>query len=161
MKTGYQRILLVLGLATILLSGCAGSLENLLKSPTVELAEVELVGLDFSSQTFLLSFDVSNPNGFALPIKAVSYGVKLNGETFASGKTASEFSVPANGASQFGISVDLDLLQTAPKLLTIVRQSVREDVSYELDGELALDLPLTPPVAFRNSGNIRLSSQSR
>jgi hypothetical protein len=57
--------------------------------------------------------------------------------------------------------VDLDLLQTAPKLLTIVRQSVREDVAYELDGELALDLPLAPPVAFRNSGNIRLSSQSR
>jgi LEA14-like dessication related protein len=160
MKTNYRAILLVFGLTT-LLSGCASSLENLLKSPTVELTGVELVGLGFSNQTFLLSFDVSNPNGFALPIKAVSYGVKLNGQSFASGETASAFSVPANGASKFGISVDLDLLQTAPKLLTIVRQSVREDVAYELDGELALDLPLAPPVAFRNTGNIRLSSQSR
>lgn len=161
MKTGYRAVLLVFALSTTLLSGCASSLENLLESPTVELTEVELVGLGFSSQTFLLSFDVTNPNGVALPIKSVSYGVKLNGQSFASGKTASAFSVPANGASQFGISVDLDLLQTAPKLLTIVRQSVREDVAYELDGELALDLPLMPPVAFRNAGNIRLSSQSR
>jgi len=161
MSRRYRKVMLVFGFATILLSGCAGSLQDLLKSPTVELTSVELVGLGFSNQTFLLSFDVANPNGFSLPIKAVSYGVKLNGQSFASGKTASAFSVPANGASQFGISVDLDLLQTAPKLLTIVRQSVREDVAYELDGELALDLPLTPPVAFRNTGNIRLSSQSR
>ena len=161
MKTKYRTILLMFVLATTQLSGCASGLENLLDSPTVELTGVELVGLGFNNQTFLLSFDVANPNGFALPIKAVSYGVTLNGQTFATGKTASAFSVPANGASQFGISVDLDLLQTAPKLLTIVRQSVREDVAYELTGELAVDFPLAPPVAFRNSGNIRLSSQAR
>lgn len=161
MNGKYRTVLLVSGLMAVLLSGCATELRNLVKSPTVELTAVQLVGLGFSNQTFLLSFDVANPNGFTLPVKEVSYGVKLNGYSFASGKTASAFSVPANGASQFGISVDLDLLQTAPKLLTIVRQSVREDVAYELDGELALDLALVPPVAFRNAGNIRLSSPPR
>lgn len=157
----YRKFLLTFALSAVLLTGCASGLQNMLKSPTVELYSVQLVALDFNSQTFLLSFDVANPNGFALPIKAVTYGVKLNGQSFASGATASAFTVAANGTSQFAISVDLDLLQTAPKLLSIVRQSVREEVSYELDGELALDLPLTPPVAFRNSGNIRLSSPSR
>lgn len=161
MRDKYRKALLTFGLSAVLLSGCASGLQDLLKSPTVELDAVQLVALDFNSQTFLLSFDVANPNGFALPIKAVSYGVKLNGQSFASGETASAFTVAANGTSQFAISVDLDLLQTAPKLLSIVRQSVREDVTYELDGQLALDLPLTPPVAFRNSGNIRLSSPSR
>jgi hypothetical protein len=38
---------------------------------------------------------------------------------------------------------------------------VREDVSYELDGQLSLDFPLTPPLSFSNDGSIRLSSQSR
>ena len=161
MRDIYRKALLMFGLSAVLLSGCASGLQDLLKSPTVELDAVQLVALDFNSQTFLLSFDVANPNSFSLPIKAVSYGVKLNGQSFASGETASAFTVAANGTSQFAISVDLDLLQTAPKLLSIVRQSVREDVSYELDGELALDLPLTPPVEFRNSGNIRLSSPSR
>lgn len=162
MKIAYRKCWLVVGCSLFFLHGCASGLQNVLKSPTVELASVQLVGLDFSSQTFLLSFDVANPNGFSLPIKAVSYGVKLNGQRFASGETASAFSVPANGAAQFAISVDLDLLQTAPQLLSIVRQSVREDVAYELDGELSLDLPLTtPPLAFRNDGSIRLSSQSR
>ena len=161
MRSTFRTSLLTAGFMLLLLSGCASGLQNMVKSPTVELASVQLVGLDFNSQTFLLSFDVANPNGFSLPIKAVSYGVKLNGQRCASGETASAFAVPANGASQFAISVDLNLLQTAPQLLSIVRQSVHEDVAYELDGKLSLDLPLTPPVAFRNDGSIRLSSQSR
>lgn len=141
------------------LGGCATTLDNLVKSPSVELRNVQVVGLGFNSQTFLLSFDVSNPNPFALPVRSVSYGIKLDGQRFASGKTPSEFSVPANGDAMFAISVDLNLLQTAPRLLSIVRQSVREDVKYELEGVLAVDIPLAPPVSYRNSGTIRLSSQ--
>ncbi|MBT8088604.1 MAG: LEA type 2 family protein [Gammaproteobacteria bacterium] len=141
----------------ICLSGCATSLENLVKSPVVELQNVQLVGLGFNSQTFLLSFDVSNPNPFALPVRSVSYGIKLDGQRFAGGKTAGEFSVPANGETVFAISVDLNLLQTAPKLLAIVRQSAREDVTYELDGVLAVDLPFAPSVSYRNAGSIRLN----
>ena len=95
---------------------------------------------------------------FALPVRSVSYALKLDGQRFASGKTPSEFSVPANGDTQFAISVDLNLLQTAPQLLSIVRQSVREDVSYELDGRLGRRHPAGPAVTYRNSGIIRLSS---
>jgi LEA14-like dessication related protein len=146
--------------AALLLGGCASTLENMLQSPTVELTGVKVVGLGFNSQTFLLSFDVNNPNAFALPIDAVSYGVKLDGQRFASGATDSEFSVPAGGNTQFAISVELDLLQTAPQLLSIVRQGVRGDIGYELDGKLSVGIPLTPPVAFSNSGTIRLRSDS-
>ena len=95
MKTRYRTILLVFGLTT-LLSGCASSLENWIKSPTVELTEVELVGLDFSSKTFLLSFDVSKPNGISLPLNAVNYGVKRNAQNIATGKTAKTFSEASN-----------------------------------------------------------------
>jgi LEA14-like dessication related protein len=139
------------------LAGCATSMQELVKSPAVELRSVQVMGLGFNSQQFLLSFDIRNPNAFALPVRSVSYALKLDGERFASGQTPSEFSVPANGASSFAISVDLNLLQTAPQLLSIVRQSVREDVRYELDGRLAVDLPLAPAVSYRNSGTIRLS----
>ena len=89
-----------------------------------------------------------------------SYGVKLDGQHFASGETASEFTVPADGDAQFAISVDLDLLQTAPQLLFIVRQGIRQDISYELEGYLALDIPLTSPVKYRSRGTIRLRSDS-
>ncbi|NNL55809.1 MAG: LEA type 2 family protein [Woeseia sp.] len=144
--------------AALLLGGCASGLESMLQSPKVELTAVEVVGLGFNNQTFRLSFDVNNPNAFALPIDAVSYGVRLNGQRFASGETDSEFSVPAGGDAQFAISVELDLLQTAPQLLSIVREGVRSEIPYELDGKLTLGLPLTPPLSFSNSGNIRLLS---
>jgi len=147
--------LIALGLAA-----CATSLENLVKSPRIELRDVQLMGLGFSNQTFLLSFDVSNPNPFPLPISSVSYAIKLDGYHFASGQTPSEFSVPASGDTQFAISVDLNLLRTAPQLLSIVRQSIRKEVSYELDGQLAVDIPLSPPISYRNTGTIRLRSDS-
>lgn len=144
--------------AMLAMSGCASTLQNFVQSPVVELRAVRVLGLGFNGQTFLLSFDISNPNAFALPVRSVRYALKLDGRRFASGETSSEFSVPANGDARFAISVDLNLLHTAPQLLAIVRQSAREDVSYELDGRLGVDIPLAPAVTYRNSGFIRLSS---
>lgn len=161
MKTMKKRLPIIASLLAMTLSGCAGMLQNSVKSPTVTLNAVEVVGLALTGQTFMLTFDVSNPNSFSLPISGVNYGVKLDGQEFASGRTASKFSVPANGDAQFAISVDLNLLQTAPMLLALVRRSSNEDVPYELNGELAVDLPLVPTVPYRGSGSIRLASLAR
>ncbi len=147
-------------LLALALSGCATTVEDIVKTPGVELRDVEVLGLGFNGQTFLLSFDVENPNPFALPVSSVSYSLHLDGQRFASGQTPGEFSVPAGGRGEFAISVDLNLLHSAPQLLSIVRQGVRKDVAYELDGRFALDLPLAPAVSFRNSGSIRLMPAS-
>ena len=146
----------LIALSTLTLAGCASTLENYVQSPTVALSNVQVASLGLNAQTFMLSFDVSNPNSFSLPVKSVSYGVKLNGERFASGTTANKFTVAASDSTQFAISVDLDLLRSAPRLFSIVRESMREDVTYELDGQFAVDIPLAPPVNFNNSGTIRL-----
>ncbi len=138
--------------------GCATSLDNVVSSPKVELTNVEVMGLGFKSQTFLLSFDVRNPNPFTLPVKNVSYGVRLDGQRFASGTTPTGFSVPAQGDAQFAISVELDLLQTAPRLLSIVRQGNHTHIGYELEGSLAVDIPLTPPITYATTGSIRIGS---
>ena len=160
MKSKIPKFVPALLVLAIGLTGCASTMQNLVKSPDVKLSNVQVVGLGLKSQTFLLSFDVHNPNAFALPVRSVSYGVKLDGQRFATGKTPSEFSIPASGETQFAISVDLNLLQTAPQLLSIVRQSAVRDVSYELEGTLAVDIPLAPAVSFRNDGLIRLSAGS-
>jgi len=142
------------------LGGCASIPDNLISSPEVELRDVKVVGLGFKNQTFLLSFDISNPNPFPLPVNHISYGVRLDGQRFASGKTTSDISVPASGETQFAISVELDLLTTAPQLLSVVRDGVRTEIPYELEGQLGIDLPLTPPVSYRTDGAIRLNSTS-
>jgi LEA14-like dessication related protein len=150
--------LLILLAALTGLGACETLPENLIEKPEVVLRDVQVVGLGFNAQTFLLSFDISNPNPFPLPVNHVSYGVKLNGQRFATGKTPSDIKVPAEGSTRFAISVELDLLKTAPDLLAIVREGVRREVPYELEGRLDIDIPLTPPVVYRTEGAIRLNS---
>lgn len=142
------------------LSACASLPEGLVSAPSVKLSNVQVVGLGFRTQTFLLSFEVANPNPFPLPVSNVGYGVKLDGQRFASGETASKFTIPAGGDASFTISVDLDLLQTAPQLLAIVRDGTRQEISYELEGRFGVDIPMVPTVKYRNSGKIRLNSNT-
>lgn len=138
-------------------SACASLPENTLQMPEVTLHDVEVVGLGFDRQTFLLSFAVHNPNPIRLPVRHLAYGVKLNGQRFASGETECDVMIPANGDTTFAINVDLDLLQTAPQLLYIVRDGARQEISYEVEGKMGIDLPLVPPVRYRNDGQIRLA----
>ncbi len=145
-------ILLLAGLC----SACASLTDNALRSPEVRLSNVEIVGLGFERQTFLLSFDVSNPNPISLPVRHLAYGLKLDGKRFASGETTCDVVIPANGDTNFAISVELDLLKSAPELLFIVRDGARQDIAYELEGRLGIDLPLVPTLRYRNHGNIRL-----
>ncbi len=145
-------------LATCLLSACASTGE-IIGAPSVSLRNVQVTDIDWSGQTFLLGFDVTNPNPFPLPISAVSYGVVLGGYHFASGETQGGFIVPASGDGEFAISVELNLLKTAPQLLYIVRDGVSHDIPYELKGELGVGIPLTKPLKFKSTGEIRLQAR--
>ena len=147
-----------LALVVSLLSSCASVPESLVGSPKVYLRDVQVVDLDFKRQTFLLSFDVANPNPFPLPVRNVNYGVRLDGQLFASGVTTSRFTVPADGDASFAISVDLDLVNTAPQLLSVVRNGARQDIRYDLEGRFSVDLPTTPTLRYSDSGMIRVTS---
>ena len=150
----------VLLLTTVLLSSCA-SLDNVVSVPTVSLRNVHVEDIGFDSQTFILSFDVRNPNPFPLPVKSINYGVKLDGHRFASGEAACSFTIAAGGDGEFAISVDVNLLQTAPELLFIVRDATRREIPYSLEGQLGIDIPYTKPVKFQSSGLIRLQASAR
>ena len=155
--TGHRRWLAG-GMAFILcgLAGCASMPDSGLARPEVSLQDVQVVGLGFDAQVFLLTFDVSNDNPFSLPVQEIRYDVRLDSHRFASGEAESETSIPAAGVSRFAISVELDLLHTAPQLVSIVRNGTRREIPYEISGALQLDLPMTPAVAYRNSGAVDL-----
>lgn len=161
MRSSKRLALAALAGSMLLLAGCASLPENIVSQPEVKLRDVQVMGLGFKNQTFLLSFDIHNPNPFTLPINHLSYGLRLDGERFASGETPSDISVPASGDAQFALTVELDLLSTAPQLLSIVRDSTRGDVPYQLEGRLGVDIPFTPPIPYRTLGTIRLSSANR
>ena len=82
--------------------------------------------------------------------------LELDGFRFASGETQGAFTVPAGGHESFSISVDVNLMRTAPQLLFIVRDGVRREIPYELEGRFEVDIPLAPALSFRDDGRIRL-----
>lgn len=148
-------------LATLCLLTACASTGDLISAPGVSLRNVEIADINFTGQTFLLGFDVTNPNPFPLPVGTVSYAVELDGYRFASGSTAGGFTVPSSGDAEFSISVELDLMKSAPQLLFIVRDSVKRDIPYTLRGKFGLDIPLTEPLRFDTSGVIRMQTVSR
>lgn len=152
-----RQILILAGFvaAACFVSACAG-MQRAISMPGVSLRNVEVADVNFSSQTFLLTFDVTNPNAFPLPVNYVSYGVTLDNKKFASGRTVASFTVPAQSDTEFAISVELDLFRTAPQLLFIVRDGTMRDLPYELSGKLGIDIPFVEPVSFKSSGEIRL-----
>ena len=135
MTRGFFAVSIAVSLS--ILSGCA-SMDNLVSAPEVSLKDVEVTDLDLSGQTFVLAFDVINPNPFPLPVKSISYGVDLDGYRFASGSTVASIMIPAAGDANFAISVELNLMRTAPQLLFIVRDSlkltgIRDDISERVE----------------------------
>ncbi len=153
----YERLLDIRPVSILLfcgiLSACASTGE-LISSPSVDLTSVRLDKMSLSQQTFLLGFDVDNPNAFPLPVREIEYTVRFDNERFAGGSTEGNFTVPARGQDDFMISVDLDFLRTASQLSALLRQGVPESVNYELEGHLTVDIPFARPLPFSSSGVI-------
>jgi len=144
-------------LVSVGIASCAGTAVSIEK-PTVQLSRVAVNQLSFTGQSFLLSFDISNPNPFPLPIRSVRYHVRLANQTFASGETPSDFSIPASGDGNFDISVELDILKSASSLTGVLRGGMQQPVPYELNGSLAVDIPFVKPLPFSTSGVITIAS---
>lgn len=139
--------------AVLLLAGCAANGPTV-QTPDVRLNGVEVMSLSVSKQTFKLSFDVSNPNPFPLPVQSVRYMVLLEQQRFAGGETGGRFTIPASGDGAFAISVELDLMQSATRLASILSAGVARPLEYELHGSLDIAMPFTRPVNFVSSGTI-------
>ncbi len=153
MKSSKQLQISVGLLAALFLSACA-STETMIAAPAVQLKSVQLSKVGFNQQTFLLGFDVSNPNSFPLPVRAVKYRLLFDDKSFANGETQGNFTVPSHGDDQFFLSVNVNFLDSATQLTSLLRGGVPEHVEYELQGSLAIDIPFVKPVAFSSTGVI-------
>ncbi len=140
-----------------MLMACAGPV-TLVDSPSVRLTRIESGHMSFNRQTFVLGFEISNPNSFPLPVQALRYSVHIVDQQFASGQTEGAFTVPANGDNAFAISVDLDMMQQTSRIAYLLRAGSQGQVPYELNGSLAVDIPFTKPIPFSNKGTISLIS---
>ena len=146
------RLALVL-LATII-SGCAGTgLVPDITPPRVTLANLELLDSTAFEQRFRITLRVRNPNPFPLPITGFSFGLDLNGRSFADGVNNTTTLIPRLGEETVVVDASTSVLQVAQIIMGLPG---RDTLDYGLDGEVFLQRSMGLSVPFSESGELSI-----
>lgn len=141
-------------LALALSAGCAhvpAGFEPL----SVTLADVRPLQVGLLEQEYAMKIRVQNPNKVDIPLAGLSFGVDLNGKTFAKGVSRQDAVVPAFG----DVVLDVRAISTLGDVLAQVsgmRQGPPQRIGYRLTGRLtpAGDYAALP---FESAGSLDLA----
>ncbi|MCG8041370.1 MAG: LEA type 2 family protein [Candidatus Thiodiazotropha taylori] len=141
----------------LLFQGCSSlqQAEQLMNGiqPTGEVKGVKLSGLDLRGIDLLFDVEVDNPNPVAISLDGLDYDLKLLNRSFLKGQQSMGMSLAADGKSQVKLPVRMEferLLEHYSEL------SKRDDVPYQLDLGLGIDVPLLGRVRLPMSYQGRL-----
>jgi LEA14-like dessication related protein len=121
------------------------------ENPILSVAGIELVGGNLLQQNFLVKFNIQNPNNRALPVTGLHAELNVLGKRVASGIVDRAFVVPAQGSSQFDMTISANLALVLLNLKASADQR-SDDIDYELTGVASIDLPFLREVPFRQRG---------
>jgi LEA14-like dessication related protein len=141
---------LAFGLLLALLAGCA-SLTRPWEPPEVTLAGLRVKELGLAQQTLILTLAVHNPNDRTLPIKGLTYRLKLEGNEIAQGSSALDRQIPAFGEALADVEVTGSLLTLAQQLPALALKDRPLDWTLTGTATIAEGL-LTLP--YRYSGQV-------
>ncbi len=154
MNKFLTRCLLILTLL-ITASSCS-SLRPDLKAPRLALVAVAMTSADIFNQQFLVRMNVENPNDRELPIKGLDYKLFLEGDGFAQGNLNKPFVVPANGETDFDVTVRTNFVSGVGRLLS--RLNGRTQVNYSIEGNLLTDIRFLKKIPFSETGSVNLAT---
>ena len=128
-----------------------------IETPRLTISKVAMTSGDIFSQNFLVQLKVENPNDRELPIKGIEYQLFLQGDSFAEGTNSRPFTVPANGETEFYMTVRTNFVSSIGRLLT--RLNGKTTVEYILEGKVRLDAGMIRTLPFQESGTVDLAKQ--
>ena len=138
--------------ALALLMACA--VVPKLEEPTLDIVDARLLSADVLKQELLVRMRVENPNDRELAVRGITYEVQLDGEAFAHGESERNFVVPANGQSEFDVSVTAN---AAAALLRLLGTGKRADgIEYRITGKVSLSSGLFRSLPFSHTGKVNL-----
>jgi len=147
MRALYARGLIAAVL--LVLAGCAAFAPKL-EAPRLALVSASMTSGDIFSQNFLVRMHVQNPNDRDLPIRGIDYRLFLEGDSFAEGVTPKAFVVPANGETEFDITVRTNFVSSIGRLLT--RLQGKQRVQYVIEGKVLTDIGMLKKIPFARAG---------
>ncbi|HXN06095.1 MAG TPA: LEA type 2 family protein [Nitrospiria bacterium] len=151
MKTSHIFLLLFLPVLWLLPEGCAPALVK----PELDLKEISLVGMSFTSMTLGFKVKVQNPNPVGTTLESLSYHLKLNGIEIGTGTLAGAVSLPANGSAEVVLPFTASFSGMTQSVQLLLGQ---ENASYELSGNAVLSILLMKKeFPFQSSGTVPIN----
>jgi LEA14-like dessication related protein len=146
---------LVLAFALLVCVSSCSALRPELRAPRLALVSVAMTSADIFNQQFLVRVNVENPNDRELPITGLEYKLFLEGDSFARGMLNRPFTIPANGETDFDMTVRTDFVSGIGRLLT--RLNGRTQVNYTVEGTLLTDIRFLKKIPFQETGTVNLA----
>jgi LEA14-like dessication related protein len=153
MNKVVARCLLILTL--LMTASSCSSLRPDLEAPRLALVSVAMTSADIFNQQFLVRLNVENPNDRELPITGLDYKLFLEGDGFAEGMLNKPFTVPANGETDFDVTVRTNFVSGVGRLLS--RLNGRTQVNYSIEGKLRTDIRFLKKIPFNETGTVNLA----
>jgi LEA14-like dessication related protein len=141
---------LVSALITALVSGCASLTQSWI-APEVALAGLRIKELTLLRQVFIVTLTVKNPNDRTLPIKSMTYRLKLEGNELAQGSSRLDRQIPPLGTAPVEVEVVSSLLGITQQLPALALKD--RPLDWTVSGTASLANGLLP-LPYRWSGQI-------
>ena len=138
-------LILILLLCTV---ACAAKFER----PNLTVVGIDMKSGNLLQQTFLVKFQIQNPNDRDLPVSGLHAELNVGGEQIASGVSNRAFVVPAHGQSEFDMTITANM---ALAMLKLANQHA-DSIDYEVTGAASLDLPFMHSLPFHQNGSFPL-----
>jgi len=142
------RILSLL-LASAALSACA-IVQQVVEKPSVHVLDAKYQSVSLEEGRLDSTLQLSNPNGFGLPLKKMHYTLRLNDKQLASSTVAFDRNIPAHGSTRVHVPIRFRYRALLNGLGSLLQSN---HVRYQLTGTLDFGLV---SVAFSKSGGFVL-----
>lgn len=140
-------------MAALVLAGCT---TPKLQAPELSLVNVSMTSADIFNQQFNVRLHVQNPNDRELPVNGFEYELFLEGDSFAEGISNKQFTIPANGETEFDLPVRTNFVSSLGRLVS--RLQGRKQVQYVIEGKVLTDVGMFNKIPFRESGSVDLTT---
>jgi len=143
------RNLLAAFFVLLLLSACAG-LSSRFQKPEISLVDIRSLSSGNLEQRFSLTFRLLNPNDVLLPIRGMSFDLRLQDVKFASGATPENIDIPAFSEQQVSVEVSTNLFRAGQLLFKLI-QNPPDQIDYGLEAKIRTSIPLLGTVYVSRS----------